>query len=150
VNDDWFDLIAALLDADVRFVVVGAHALAIHGVPRATQDIDLLVDTDTANVLRLWRALAEFGAPLETLGITTADFATPGIVVQLGLPPNRIDLLTEMSGVPDFASVWETRVVHEVRGRPVPFIGREMLLRNKRAAGRRKDLADVEALGEEP
>lgn len=63
MSDDWFDLIAALLDADVRFVVVGAHALAIHGVPRATQDIDLLVDTDTANVLRLWRALAEFGAP---------------------------------------------------------------------------------------
>jgi hypothetical protein len=146
MTDDWFEFLDLLLNAGARFVVVGAHALAVHGVPRATQDVDLLIDVDPANVSRVWQALGTFGAPLDDLHVTRQDLETPGMVVQLGLPPNRIDLLTAISGVPDFATAWESRVVHEVRGRQVPFLGRELLIKNKEASGRRKDLADVEAL----
>lgn len=143
-------MLSALLHADARFVVVGAHALAVHGVPRGTQDLDILVDPTPENAERVWRALAAFGAPMATLGISRVDFVRPDTVVQFGLPPNRIDFLTSISGVADFETVWSGRVTHELRGRSVPFIGRQELLANKRASGRRKDLADVEALGEDP
>ncbi len=150
MTDDWFDLLAALLDARARFLVVGAHALAVHGVPRGTQDLDVWIDPDPANVERVWQALADFGAPLAGLGVTRDDLRRVDTVVQLGLPPNRIDLLTSISGIPDFAAAWAARAEHELRGRRVPFLGRDALIRNKRASGRRKDLADVEALGEDP
>jgi len=102
------------------------------------------------NVERVWRALAEFGTPLATLGVTRDDLRRADTVVRLGLPPNRIDLLTSISGIPDFATAWAARVEHDLRGRRAPFLGRDALIRNKRASGRRKDLADVEALGEDP
>ena len=140
----------ALLESGARFLVVGAHAMAVHGVPRGTQDLDVWVDPTGANPERVWAALATFGAPLETLGITRDDLRRRDTVVQLGLPPNRIDLLTSLSGVDDFAAAWAGRVEHAVRGTQVPFLGREALLRTKRASGRRKDLADLEALGENP
>lgn len=82
--------------------------------------------------------------------VTPADFQRPGTVVQIGLPPRRIDVLTEITGVGDFGTEWEDRVEREANGTMIPFLGRETLLRNKRAAGRLKDLADVEALGERP
>ena len=148
MNDDWFDFLASLLDSHVRFLVVGAHALAVHGVPRATQDIDVWIEPTHQNATRVWKALSEFGAPVAALKISVKDFATPGMVVQIGLPPNRIDLLTTLSGLTDFESAWNERVSHAIRGRTVDFIGRNALLQNKRAAGRKKDLADVEALGE--
>jgi hypothetical protein len=150
VTDDWFDALAGLIEAGARFMVVGAHALAVHGVPRATQDLDVWVDATPGNADRVWNAFAAFGAPLEALGITHADFHRPGMVVQIGLPPNRIDVLTGISGVPNFDDAWATRVMVPVRGREVPFLGRDALLANKLAAGRRKDLADVEALGALP
>ncbi|MGH7534018.1 MAG: hypothetical protein ACREMG_00385 [Gemmatimonadales bacterium] len=146
MTDDWFDALMALLDADVRFLVVGAHAMALHGVPRGTQDLDLWIDPAPDNAARVWQALATFGAPLAALGVTPADFSTPETVIQLGLPPNRIDILTGLSGIPDFAPAWATREEHPVRGRAVPFLGRAMLLANKRAAGRPKDRADLDAL----
>jgi hypothetical protein len=150
VTDDWYDLLVALLDAEARFLVVGAHALAVHGVPRGTQDLDVWVDPEPANVERVWRALAEFGAPLASLGTTRDDLRRANTVVQLGLPPNRIDLLTSISGIHDFATAWAGRVEFDLRGRRVPFLGRDALIRNKRASRRRKDLADIEALGEDP
>jgi hypothetical protein len=150
VTDDWYDLIAALLDANARFLVVGAHALAVHGVPRGTQDLDVWIDSSRDNVERLWHALAEFGAPLASLGVSRDDLLRADTVIQLGLPPNRIDLLTSITGVDDFTAAWDARVERELRGRRVQFLGRDALLRNKRASGRRKDLADVEALGEDP
>lgn len=143
-------MITAMLNADARFVVVGAHALAVHGVPRGTQDLDLLVDPTPENAERVWSALTAFGAPMTSLGLSRSDFVDPDTVIQFGLPPNRIDFLTSISGVPDFETVWSGRVMHELRGRMIPFIGRAELLANKRASGRRKDLADVEALGEDP
>ena len=95
----------------------------------------------------LLRALLDAGARFLVVG---AHARRPDTVVLFGLPPNRIYLLTSISGIPDFNSAWATRVEHDVRGRRVPFLGREALLRNKRASARRKDLADVEALGEDP
>lgn len=148
MTDDWFEILAALLDHDARFLVVGAHALAAHGVPRGTQDLDVWVAPEPANAARVWQALASFGAPLAALGITPADFSAPDMVVQLGLPPQRIDILTGLSGVPAFEPAWADRLMVSVRGRALPFLGRAALLATKRAAGRPKDLADLEALGE--
>ena len=150
MTDDWTDALAALIDADARFLVVGAHALAVHGVPRATQDLDVWVDPSPENAVRVWRALAAFGAPLDDLGIRVEDFSTPGTVVQVGLPPRRIDVLTAISGVESFALAWGERVERPVGGHRIPFIGREALIANKRASGRLKDLADIEALGGAP
>jgi hypothetical protein len=147
VNEDFRDLLRALLEADARFLVVGAHAMAVHGVPRATGDLDVWVAADPENADLVVRALVRFGAPLATMGITRADFLREDQVVQIGLPPRRIDVLTSISGVP-FAEAWEGRVAHEVAGLIVPFLGRTALVRNKRASGRAKDLADLEALGE--
>jgi len=124
--------------------------MAVHGVPRGTQDLDVWIEPTPENAERVWQALAAFGAPLASLGITRQDFAQPGAIVQIGLPPNRIDVLTTISGVPDFGTAWGERSVHQVRGCPVPFVGRATLIVNKRASGRRKDLADLEALGELP
>jgi hypothetical protein len=149
LNDDFRDLLAALLSSQARFLVVGAHALAVHGIPRATGDLDVWIDRDPANAAKVWEALAVFGAPLKTLGFSQADFTTPGAVVQIGIPPRRIDLLTEITGV-EFEDAWRGRVVHPVGELSVPFLGRAALLANKRATGRRQDLADLEALGEKP
>lgn len=148
MTDDWFDVIAAMLDADVRFLIVGAHALAVHGVPRGTQDLDIWIEPTAENALRVRRALDDFGAPVDALGITTEDLVREATVIQFGLPPNRIDLLTALTGVADFAAAWLGREEHEVRSRRVPFLGRSTLVANKRATGRTKDLADLEALGE--
>ena len=148
MTDDWIELLIALLDTGARFLIVGAHALAVHGVPRGTQDLDVWIDSSPANADLVQRALAAFGAPIDTLGITTDDLQRPDIVIQIGAAPNRIDLLTAISGVPDFHAAWMARVEHSVRGRRLPFIGRDALVATKRATGRTKDKGDLEALGE--
>ena len=145
LNEDFRDLLVLLADAGVDFIVVGAYALALHGAPRASGDIDVFVRPSPANAERVVQALAQFGAPLQSAGVTAADLAQPGAVYQIGLPPRRIDLLTEISGV-SFDEAWASRVAAEVEGRTVPFIGREALLKNKQAAGRPKDLADIARL----
>lgn len=150
VTEDWIDALAALLVEGVRFIVVGAHAMAVHGVPRATQDLDIWIETTHENAIRIWNALIRFGAPLEDLGITPDDFVQPNTVIQIGLAPNRIDILTEITGVVDFERAWADRVEHDVGDRKIPFLGRTELVINKRATGRLKDLADIEALGETP
>ena len=147
MNEDFRDLLAALLGSEARFLVVGAHAMAVHGVPRATGDIDVWIARDGDNVERVWSALGRFGAPVAAMGVSQDDLARPGIVVQIGLPPRRIDILTSISGV-DFEEAWPERVTHDVDGLAVPFLGRAALVRNKRASGRTKDQADLEALGE--
>jgi len=125
--------------------VVGAHAMAAHGVPRATGDPGVWVSPDPVNAERVWAALEQFGAPVRSLSISKADLQTPGTVVQIGHPPRRIDLLTELSGL-SFEGAWPRRVSVKTGPDTVPFLGREDLVRNKRAAGRRKDLADLEIL----
>lgn len=148
MNDDWFELLCALLDAEARFLVVGAHALAVHGVPRATQDLDAWVDREGDNPDRVWRALAAFGAPVASLQVTSDDLRQPDVVLQIGVAPNRIDLLTSVSGVENFQQAWESRVMVDVRGRNIPILGRDALIKTKRATGRHKDLGDLEVLGE--
>jgi len=136
-----------LLDAGVRYVVVGAHAMAVHEFPRATQNLDVWIDRDPDKAVKVLQAVAHVGAPLNALGVTVNDLTTPGMVIQIGLPPNRIDVLTAISGVEDFAAAWDARVEHGIRGRAIPFLDLERLRQNKRASGRRKDLADLEQLG---
>ncbi len=145
---DFRDLLAELVKADVRFLVVGAHALGAHGVPRATVDLDVWIARTPDNARRVWAALAAFGAPLETLNIQEADFVRPDLVAQFGLPPFRIDILTGLSGL-TFDEAWPNRIEADFDDVRVPFLGRAELIRNKRASGRKKDLADVESLGDD-
>ncbi|MBS2022211.1 MAG: hypothetical protein JST92_07355 [Deltaproteobacteria bacterium] len=133
-----------LLDSfGVEFLVVGGLALAVHAEPRSTKDLDLWVRATPDNAERLFAALKAFGAPLH--GATPSDFATPGIGLQLGVPPARIDLLTQIDGV-EFAAAWPRRLAASFDGVPAPVISREDLLTNKRAAGRPQDLVDVDAV----
>ena len=145
LNEDFLDMLEALIDNRGRFVVVGALALAVHGIPRATGDIDIFVAPDPENAQKVMKALRTFGAPVAAHGISTTDFATPGFVYQIGLPPRRIDILTEISGI-TFDEAWSGRVTVDVGGLDVPFIGRDAMIRNKIASGRGKDLIDAEAL----
>ena len=149
MNQDFRDLLGALLDAEAKFMVVGAHAMAVHGVPRATGDLDIWILPDPENVERVWQALLNFGAPVEGLDVSRSDLEIPGTVVQIGLPPRRIDILTSVTGL-DFEDSWSNRTVHRVGQQDVPFLGREDLVRNKRAVGRPKDLADLDILERKP
>ena len=145
MNQDFRDLLSALLRAGARFLVAGAHAMAVHGVPRATGDLDVWVDPAPDNAERVWQALLEFGAPVAALPVSKRDLEIPGQEVQICVSPQRIDVLTGVTGV-DFETAWVERIVHRVDTLDLPFIGREALLRNKRATGRAKDLADLEIL----
>ncbi len=145
LNDDFKDVLRALKASGAEFVIVGAHALAAHGLPRATGDLDILVRPTDANARRVAAALRAFGAPLQSHGISEADFAVEGKVYQLGLPPRRIDILTSISAV-SFEACWATRMEHTVEGEALPFLGYEALLQNKRSTGRDKDALDVKAL----
>ena len=99
MNPDFLDLLAALMRADARFLIVGAHAMAVHGVPRATGDLDVWIRPDPENAERVWAALTEFGAPLRAFDLSQADLTAQGVVFQMGEPPRRIDLLTSITGV---------------------------------------------------
>jgi hypothetical protein len=143
MNQDFVDLLRAFTAADVRFLVVGAYALAVHGRPRATGDLAVWVDATPDNARRIVEALGAFGAPLAE--ISEADFARPGVVYQIGVPPRRIDILTELTGV-TFAEAWLERIRRPFGEVEVDFIGKATFIRNKRATGRPKDLGDIEGL----
>jgi hypothetical protein len=134
-----------LREAGVRFVVVGAHAMAAHGVPRATGDLDILVAPERANAARLVEALERFGAPLASHGVERKDFEVEGTVYQIGLPPRRIDIMTSIDGV-DFADAEESVMKVPIDGVELPILGRRQLLANKLATGRPKDLVDAQLL----
>ena len=143
MNPDFVDLLRAFAAADVRFLIVGAYALALHGRPRATGDLDIWIDASAENAARVMRALASFGAPLS--GIVQSDFERPGITYQIGVPPGRIDILTELTGI-TFSEAWPDRIRRPFGEVEADFIGRAAFLRNKRATGRPKDLGDVEGM----
>lgn len=145
MNEDFRDILEALLRTGARFLVVGAHAMAVHGVPRATGDLDLWVSPEPSNADRVWAALASFGAPVGSLGVTRDDLERPGMVIQIGLPPRRIDLLTQLSGL-EFERAWANRTTVSMASKDIPVLGRDDLIRNKRATGRTKDAADLEIL----
>lgn len=143
LQKDLREFLELLNSTSVNYVVVGGYAVAYHGSPRFTGDIDCLVELSTENAERLIEVINRFG--FADLDIQRSDFLNPDSVVQLGVPPNRIDLLTAIDGV-TFDEVWRTRVTGQLDGLPVCFISKELLLQNKRAAGRAKDLADVVSL----
>jgi hypothetical protein len=145
VSDDFRDLLVLFQRFAVEYMVVGAHALAAHGVPRVTGDLDLWVRPTSGNAQLIWRALGEFGAPLAQLNIREADFTTPDIVAQFGLPPLRVDIMTSISGVA-WEEAWADRFEGHLFELPVSFLGKESFVRNKLASGRPKDLRDVKSL----
>ena len=144
MNPDFVEMLSALSAAGVDYLIVGAHALAAHGLPRATGDLDIWVRPAPDNAAHVIIALRAFGAPL--FDLSDADLARPDTVFQIGVVPNRIDILTAISGVA-FEDAWPRRAVIAIEGQALPFISREDLERNKRAAGRPKDIADLAALG---
>ncbi|HEY6358324.1 MAG TPA: hypothetical protein VIX35_08760 [Vicinamibacterales bacterium] len=143
MNPDFVDLLRAFVAADVRFLVVGAYALAVHGRPRATGDLDVWVDPTPDNASRVMQALRAFGAPVAE--ITEADFSHAGVTYQIGVAPGRIDLLTDLTGL-TFEEAWPGRVRGSFADGDVDVIGRQAFVRNKRATGRAKDLGDIEGL----
>lgn len=140
LNENFKDMLFALNDAGDEYLLVGAYALAAHGSPRATGDIDFWVRPDVENAKRVWSALVAFGAP--TSEICVDDFATPEIVFQIGVPPQRIDILTSISGVA-FSDAWENRLLVELDRTIIPVLGLNDLLKNKSSSGREKDTADI-------
>lgn len=145
LNRDLKEFVELLNANGVDFTIVGAHALAFHGYSRFTGDIDVLINPTRENAERLVTTLTAFG--FGPLGYKPEDFLTPGEFVQLGVWPNRIDLLNQISGV-STEDVWKTRIKGNLDGVPVNFIARNEFLQNKRATGRGKDIIDIESLDE--
>lgn len=146
VNPDFRDLFASFNAAEVRYLVVGAYAVTFHSRPRFTKDLDVWVEPTRENARRTYAALKDFGAPLAD--VREADFANEDLVFQIGVEPNRIDIVMGIAAV-DFAGAWERRVAGRYGDCPVQFISREDLITNKRAAGRPQDLADAAWLEQE-
>lgn len=147
VQKDFREFLALLNAHDVKFMIVGAYALAYHGAPRFTGDIDIFVNPDHENAKRILHALSDFG--FGSLDLSLDDFLDQDKVIQLGLPPVRIYILTSISGV-----TWKEADASKEAGLfgdvSVMYIGKKQFIANKLAIGRTKDLADIEALGEEP
>jgi len=141
VEKDFKDFVSIFNKYHVQYIVVGAYALGYHGIPRATQDLDLYVRPNQRNAAKIARALEQFGFT----GLDQRDLAEPGKVVMLGRPPMRIDLLTRISGV-TWEAAWKNKMHGTYGGQDIFIIGSNELIVNKRAAGRTKDLADLEAL----
>ena len=143
LDKDFKEFVELFIAHDVQFLIVGGYALAAHGLPRATGDLDAWVWANEDNAKRIIEALDEFG--FGEVGVTISDFERADSVVQLGFPPYRIDILTSVDGV-SFEAAWANRVVVDIDQIKVPFIGRADLIANKTAAGRPQDIADVQRL----
>ncbi len=147
LNPDFRDMLAALSDANADFLLVGAYAMAVHGFPRATGDMDIWIRCSDENAQRVWQALKQFKAPMRNL--TVEDLKTPDIVFQIGVAPRRIDILTSIDGV-EFEDAWSKRKTVDIQGQQFAVLAREDLVRNKKACPRPKDQADALWLESEP
>lgn len=143
MNPDFVALLRELSAAEARFLVVGAFAVTFHSRPRATGDLDIWVEPTSGNAARVVEALRRFGAPAGEVSVE--DLVKPDLVFQIGVPPRRIDVLTSLTGV-SFEEAWDGRATGRIADLECPYIGREALIRNKRALGRTRDLADLELL----
>ena len=143
LNQDFKEFIKSLNDNQVKYLVIGAYALAVHGHPRYTKDLDIWIDKTPENTAKLIQALEQFG--FGSLGLKAADFLTPRQVIQLGFPPNRIDLLNDPEGI-DFENCYSNKFEIIIDEISVNFIDLENLKKNKKATGRLQDLADLENL----
>lgn len=146
LHQDFKELFELLIKYEVNFVLVGAYALALHGAPRYTGDLDILIESQENNAKKILQALDEFG--FGSLGITEGDLLVPGKVIQLGQPPVRIDFITSITGV-EWKEVYKNREEAMCGNLRLPYIGKDQLIKNKKATARKRDLADIEALGEE-
>ena len=145
MNSSFSELLSLFNDADVRYLLVGGHAVMLYTEPRFTKDLDIWIDATEENAARVFKALAHGGAPLS--GLTAADFAEEGFFYQLGRPPARIDILMSIDGL-NFAEAWANRQESTFSGQKAWFIGRSDLIKNKRASARHIDLHDAELLEE--
>ncbi|PYS44835.1 MAG: hypothetical protein DMF71_02125 [Acidobacteria bacterium] len=145
LNSDFRDILSAFCEEKVEFMLVGAYAVAAHGLPRATGDIDLWIKCSEKNAERVWAAIMNFGAPLAN--ISKQDFTTRGNVVQIGVTPRRIDILTQITGV-EYEEAEQQSITIEIEGIAIPVIGLAHLVQNKSAVGRPQDKADVARLQE--
>jgi len=143
LNRDYHDMLSMFGDEGVEYLVVGAYALAAHGLPRATGDIDLWIRATPDNAERVWKALGRFGAPLA--GLSAADFTAAETVFQIGVAPRRVEILTSIEAV-SFDEAWPARDEVEIEGLRVPILSRSHLVTNKKALGRPKDLGDIDWL----
>ncbi|HVX85931.1 MAG TPA: nucleotidyltransferase [Phycisphaerae bacterium] len=143
LDKDLREFVELLNSANVEYLIVGGYAVGFHGKPRFTGDIDFFVAVNPANAAATMRVIESFG--FGGIGVSIDDFLRPDYVVQLGFPPNRIDLVTGISGV-RFEDAWPSRVRAQLDGVPVHFISKEFLIQNKRASARDKDLADLRTL----
>lgn len=146
VNPDFRDLFSDFNDAKVRYLVVGAYAVTFHARPRFTKDLDIWIDSHADNAQKTWEALAKFGAPLHD--VTPSDLATPGMILQIGIAPNRIDILTSLEGV-DFEEAWSRRDTTQYGDCEISILSKADLIENKRRVARPQGLIDVEALSED-
>jgi len=146
-NQDFRDMLLELNAVEVDYMIVGAYAVAAHGHPRATGDLDIWVRADCQTAPQVVLALERFGAPVEQIDVS--DFSQPSVIFQIGVPPGRIDILTKISGV-EFSDAWNNRKQLNIEDLTFHVIGFEDLILNKRASGRPKDLLDVDILLTEP
>lgn len=144
---DFSEFFDSLIAHDVEFLIVGAYALALHGAPRFTGDIDVFVRPTLPNATRLLQALEAFGFP--ACPLQPHDIVDPARIIQMGIEPVQIHVMSAIDAV-SWNEAWAGREIGDAGGRELPFIGRREFIKNKRAAGRLKDLADIEAIGDEP
>jgi len=143
LSQDFTDILSVFSEEAVEYILVGGYALGFHGYARATGDIDLWVRSEAGNADAVMRALKRFGAPL--FEVSSADFLVKGTVFQIGLPPNRIDIITDISGV-DFEAAWPGRNIISYQRLSLPLLEKSLLLTNKKAMRRLKDLSDIQWL----
>jgi len=143
LQKDLREFIELLNSVAAKYVIVGGYAVAYHGHPRFTGDIDIFIEASETNALKMEEVIRRFG--FQETGLTARDFMQPDSIVQLGLPPNRIDLITSLDEV-NFAEAWADRIEASLDGTPVRVISKDLLLRNKRASGRARDIADIEEI----
>jgi hypothetical protein len=143
LSKDLREFVELLSSRRIKYLLVGGHAVAFHGFPRFTGDVDFFIDTSPENAAQVAAAVGDFG--FASLGLTEADFREPETIIQLGRPPHRIDLLTSITAV-SFQEAWQSRVETDLDGIPVWVISKDLLVRNKLAVGRPQDLADAKRI----
>jgi len=143
LNEDYKEMLQILLEENVRFIVVGAYALGVHGFPRATGDIDIWVEPSPNNAQKVIRSLSRFGSPL--FDVEEKDFTEQGIIFQIGVAPRRIDIITAIDGV-EFQSAYAKKIAVSVEDLNIPVLSLEDLIKNKESTGREKDALDAKIL----
>jgi len=142
-NSNFRDLLHALNTANAKYLLIGAYAVSYYSEPRYTKDFDLWIASDVANVERIWNALANFGAPLDQ--ITKEDLRNPQAIYQIGVAPNRFDILVQPGNL-SFDDAWKRRVESNYDGEKLPIVAREDLIKLKEFSGRPQDLLDIQSL----